>query len=463
MAMRQTIRKHIEGKSVGILGFGREGRATLPWILEDNTASKVAILDLNPVTLPDDISAKYGDKIQLITGADYQKNLNDFDVIFKSPGIVLDREKDYYTCKILSEMDIFFETYKNQIIGITGTKGKSTTTTLMYHVVKMAGIKALLAGNIGIPVFDIARDIDKETLLVVELSCHQLEYATVSPYIGVLLNIHEEHLDHYGTMEKYVAAKENIYRNQILGDILFCQQELSPRDVKSKVITVGAMDVCGDEEAYIYVKDNVINIKSNELGETNLSYQIPVDDILLMGNHNYYDIAVVYGIAKYLNIDDNTFEEALKTYEPLPHRLQNIGTVDGITFYDDSISTIDETTIQALNTLKDADSVIIGGMDRGISYESLEKYLSECKVPHIILMEATGQRIYREIEEKYPDFKNKERIVLVSNLQEAVKVAKEVTSKGKSCVMSPAAASYGIFKNFEERGQVFKKLVHERI
>ena len=450
--MRETIHRHISGKSVAILGFGREGRATLPWILSDGTASRVAIVDKNPVTLPDDIKEKNCEQdIELITGDDYQKCLNDFDVIFKSPGIVLEQEKDFYTCEILSEMDIFFETYKNQIIGITGTKGKSTTTTLMYHVLKNAGKKALLAGNIGIPVFDIAKDIDKDTILVVELSCHQLEYATVSPHIGVLLNIHEEHLDHYGTMDKYVAAKENIYKNQKAGDVLFCQQTLAPNEGDMKVVTVGARELCGDETADIYVDGGIIKAQ----GE----YRIPVDDIALMGKHNYYDMAFVYGISRLMGLGDEQIESGFKTYVPLPHRLQNIGTVDGVTYYDDSISTIDETTIQALNTLKNADSVIIGGMDRGISYDSLEKYLSESQVSHIILMEETGRRIYREIEENYPDFKGKDRIILVSHLEDAVETAKAVTAKGKSCVMSPAAASYGIFKNFEERGEVFKKLV----
>lgn len=451
--MLKTIENHIKGKSVAILGFGREGRATLPWVIRAKCASKIAIVDKNPVTLPEDLEECDVD-IQLITGDDYQKCLNDFDVIFKSPGIVLEKEKEYYTCKILSEMDIFFERFKNQIIGITGTKGKSTTTTLMYHVLKTADKKALLAGNIGIPVFDIAKDIDEDTILVVELSCHQLEYATISPYIGVLLNIHEEHLDHYGTMEKYTAAKENIYKNMVAGDTVFCQQIIAPGNIDANVVTVAAKDLAGDKSADIFVDGATI-----KYGE--LVYEIPVDDIALMGNHNYYDIGFVYGIAKKFGLDDKVIEEGLKTYETLPHRLQKIGVVNGVTYYDDSISTIDETTIQALNTLKNAGTVIIGGMDRGISYEALEEYLSTATVENIILMEATGKRIYEEIKANYPSFNNICRIKVVEHLEDGVKLAKELTKPGKSCVMSPAAASYGIFKNFEERGEVFKRLVLE--
>ena len=451
--MLKTIENHIKGKSVAVLGFGREGRATLPWVLKANCASRIAIVDMNPVALPEDFK-EYENDIEIITGDDYQKCLNDFDVIFKSPGIVLEQEKEFYTCKILSEMDIFFERYKNQIIGITGTKGKSTTTTLMHHVLKTAGKKAILAGNIGIPVFDIADSIEEDSILVVELSCHHLEYATVSPYIGVLLNIHEEHLDHYGTMEKYTAAKENIYKNMIAGDVVFCQQIIAPACGDMEVVTVSSKDICGDESADIYVDGLVI-----KYGDMN--YEIPVEEIALMGNHNYYDIAFVYGIAKRFGIDDKIIEEGLKTYETLPHRLQRIGVVNGVTYYDDSISTIDETTIQALNTLKNAGTVIIGGMDRGISYEALEEYLSTSTVDNIILMEATGVRIYEEIKKNYPSFNGIERIKVVPHLEDAVKLAKELTKEGQSCVMSPAAASYGIFKNFEERGDVFKKLVLE--
>ncbi len=455
--MRNVIHKLIDGKNVAILGFGREGRATLPWVLEDGSASLVAIVDMNPVTLPEGIEPQVAESIQLVTGADYQKCLNDYDVVFKSPGIVLEQDKGYYTCKIVSEMDVFFEAYKDRIIGITGTKGKSTTTTLMYHVLKSAGRKVLLAGNIGIPVFDIAKDIEDDTMMVVELSCHQLEYATVSPRIGVLLNIHEEHLDHYGTMEKYVAAKENIYRNQIEGDVIYCEQIIAPdrATAKSKVVTISAPGMTGDESADVVVSDETITLKYAG-GE---AYKIPTADIALMGRHNYYDMAYVYAIARSLGVSASDIEAGFKTYKTLPHRLQNIGTVDGVTYYDDSISTIDETTIQALNTLKNADTVIIGGMDRGISYDSLEKYLATSEVPHIILMEATGKRIYDEIE-AMADFNRRDRLILVDHLADAVAVAKQVTAKGKACVMSPAAASYGIFKNFEERGDVFKQLVN---
>lgn len=442
--MLETMRNCIRNKKVLILGFGREGKSTYKLMQKAGGYERLAIADLNPIT------DTLAENVLIITGEDYQKSLNDYDVVFKSPGIVLEQEIGTYTCEIVSQTELFFRRFRNQIIGITGTKGKSTTTTLLYHVLKEAGVKCVLAGNIGIPAFDIAEEIQEDTVICFEMSSHQLEYMSVSPKYGVLMNIHEEHLDHYGTMEKYVAAKERIYRNQQAGDKLICNMEILPKEntCKSQVISIGYEGSNAD-----------IQVEETRIRYKNKAFSIPVSEIKLIGIHNYYDIGVVYGLLQELGVSDEVFMEALKTYEPLPHRLQYVGTVDGIKYYDDSISTICDTTIQALTSLKDTDTVIIGGMDRGIEYQELISFLSEHEVPNIILMEATGKRIYREIKENYPDFKAVERIQPVEHLEDAVELAKKVTRQGKSCVMSPAAASYGIFKNFEERGEVFVKLV----
>lgn len=442
--MLETMKNCIRNKKVLILGFGREGKSTYKLMQKAGGYERLAIADLNPIT------DTLAENVLIITGEDYQKSLNDYDVVFKSPGIVLEQEIGTYTCEIVSQTELFFRRFRNQIIGITGTKGKSTTTTLLYHVLKEAGVKCVLAGNIGIPAFDIAEEIQEDTVICFEMSSHQLEYMSVSPKYGVLMNIHEEHLDHYGTMEKYVAAKERIYRNQQAGDKLICNMEILPKEntCKSQVISIGYEGSNAD-----------IQVEETRIRYKNKAFSIPVSEIKLIGIHNYYDIGVVYGLLQELGVSDEVFMEALKTYEPLPHRLQYVGTVDGIKYYDDSISTICDTTIQALTSLKDTDTVIIGGMDRGIEYQELISFLSEHEVPNIILMEATGKRIYREIKENYPDFKAVERIQPVEHLEDAVELAKKVTRQGKSCVMSPAAASYGIFKNFEERGEVFVKLV----
>ena len=449
--MIEKIEPWIKGKRILLLGYGREGQSTWNVLRRLGTYKVLDIADLKaPAAVPEDGTVWH-------TGPDYQKCMDDYDVVFKSPGIVLERPENEYRCSILSQTEVFFQCFRDQIIGITGTKGKSTVTTLLYHLLKQAGMDALLVGNIGIPALDHMEEVKPDTRIVFELSCHQLEYMTVSPHIGILVNIHEEHLDHYGTMEKYVEAKHHIFKNQRPDDILICNVQCLPEEgtCPSGLIRAG-MDGSGKELDVVQEQDGTwIHFRGRK-------FCIPTDEIKLLGQHNYFDIGVAYGVCSILGMDDQVFARGLKTYEPLPHRLQYIGEREGVKYYDDSISTICDTTIQALKTLKDTDTVLIGGMDRGIDYRELIEYLSDCQVPHIILMEATGKRIYQEIHKYYPEFKNRARLILAEHLEDGVKRARQITRPGTSCVLSPAAASYGIFRNFEERGETFSRLVFNK-
>lgn len=469
------LANRIKDKSVLILGFGREGQSTLKAFLKAGSAKKITIADQKALSLEMEVfaDAAYADynlqSIDFCCGPQYQDFCDDYDLVMKSPGIVLKKDISMYETEILSQMQLFFEYYRDRIIGITGTKGKSTTTTLLHHILKESGRPAILAGNIGIPVFDILHEVTDESIFVIELSCHQLEYMTISPKWGILLNIYEEHLDHYGTLEKYIASKEKIYENQKDGDYLFVNPDVKPETGRCSA-NIKLVDIKHIESDCNIESDKDVDIILNMPSDSDqmlpvISYQnrqceIPTTEISLLGEHNYLDIAYVYGVCCELGIDDEEFVKGLQSYVPLPHRLQYIGTVNGVAYYDDSISTIDETTIQALNTIKNADTVLIGGMDRGISYVNLERYLADSKVAHIILMEDTGKRIYEEIQSDYPDFLHKERLFVVNHLEDAVSLAKQITKKGGSCILSPAAASYGIFKNFEERGDVFAQLVN---
>ncbi len=465
--MIEKIDPWIRGKRVLLLGFGREGQSTYHVLRQLGSYEK---LDIADVSSP---RQQLEDGVLWITGPDYQKCLDNYDIVFKSPGIVLERPIEEYSCRIVSQTEVFFQCFRDQIIGITGTKGKSTTTSLLYHLLKTAGTDTVILGNIGIPAFDHLEEIGSETKIVFELSCHQLEYMTVSPHIGILVNIHEEHLDHYGTMEKYVEAKRHIYTNQRKEDILICNVQCLPEPgtCHSGLIRASMEEetespklICAAEMNRTEDADNMPELTVTQQGnETSISfgsrqYVIPVGEIRLLGQHNYFDIGIAYAVCCLLGMEDHDFTRGLKTYKPLPHRLQFLGERDGIKYYDDSISTICDTTIQALRTLQDADTVLIGGMDRGIDYRELIEFLSESAVPHIILMEATGKRIYQEIHKYYPHFKNRARLILAEHLEDAVRRARQVTEPGRSCVLSPAAASYGIFKNFEERGEAFSRL-----
>lgn len=439
----EYIQNYTAGKSVCILGFGREGKSTYNILKKYCTPSEIAICDLYNVdreanNLPDDV--------KLICGESYQECLDDFDMVFKSPGIVLNKQPKELKCLITSETQVFFEVYREQIIGITGTKGKSTVTSLIYHILKENGKDCRLAGNIGIPVFDIAEGMTEDTLVVCELSCHQLEYMTVSPACAVFLNLFEEHLDHYGTMENYRKAKKNIYIHQQDGDCLLIESTIAPRLSNAYVYSISTED----SKADIYVSNGIID--NNNSGDT---YIIPTEKIKLLGIHNHYNIAVAHFItAPFVNFKE--FETALSSFNPLAHRLEFVGNIKGIRWYDDSISTACATAIEAVKSVPDAKTILIGGMDRGIDYTTLVDYFKDCDI-NVICMEASGKRVYDMIQKA--DYADLSRIHLVEHLEDAVKLAAEITPEGMSCVLSPAAASYGIFKNFEERGDAFKECV----
>lgn len=440
--MINTLKKLVENKSVLLLGFGREGKSTYNALLKAGGYTKIAIADINNVTAPNS-------DVQVFSGESYQDVMESFDVVFKSPGIVLNKPIDEYLCKVTSQTNVFMEHFSNQIIGITGTKGKSTTTTLLYHILSNSNVNSVMVGNIGIPCFDKADEITEDCKIVFEFSCHQLEYAEISPHISVLINLYEEHLDHYGTKEKYFYAKQNIYRYQTERDVLFCGVQCRDMvsDCKSKITTVSG----NGEIADIMVFNQIVNYKENKL-------EIPTDEIKLIGEHNYFNIGTVYGISKELGVSDTDFLSALKTYTPPPHRLEYAGKFNEIDFYDDSISTISETCINAIKFVPNIATILIGGMDRGIDYTQLEDFLISDSIENVIFMEASGKRIYNQLDKRG---QLSLRFKLVENLEEAVELAKVLTPKNKACVMSPAAASYGIFKDFEQRGEFFKKLISE--
>lgn len=448
----REIDVYVQNKKVLLLGFGREGRSTYAALRKNRTYQELAIADIAP--RPSGVLAA---DTKYITGKDYQQAIYDYDLVFKSPGVVLEQDISHYPAEITSQTEVFLQLFRAQIVGITGTKGKSTTSTLLYHTLKAAGRPVILVGNIGTPCFDHLENIGAKTLIVFELSCHQLEYLSVSPAVGVLLNVHEEHLDHYQTMERYVAAKENIFNHQKAGDVLICSRQCCPdlTRIKGRLISASVLE---DGEVPV-LSENEVMLAGETVCWGDERFVIPAAKIQLKGSHNYFDAAVVFVLGRMFGLTHEEIMSGLISYQPLPHRLAYLGEKDGVKYYDDSISTICDTTIQALNTLTDADTVLIGGMDRGIAYDDLIAYLSECAIPNIILMEETGMRIYQEIKLNYPGFKGIERLIFVHHLDEAVKEAKIRTRRGKSCVLSPAAASYGIFKNFEERGDVFKQLV----
>lgn len=438
----KVLHQMIDGKKVLLLGFGREGRALYRRIKEVGGYHALGVSDANPLSdAPEGVS--------LHIGADYQAAMVDYDIVFKSPGIVLKPEfqPEKLPCRVTSLTELFLTAYRDQCIGITGTKGKSTTSSLLYHVLHEAGVPSVLGGNIGIPTAELYEQITPETVIVMEIGVHQLEYNHVSPKTAVFLNLYEEHLDHYGTFEYYAYCKENIYRNQRPGDLLICGEPSLPAegDCQADVLRLAKNDTNAD----------VSLLDGNTMFYRGETCEIPAD-IALTGEHNRYNCAVVYALAKRLGLPDSQITAGIRSFQPLPHRLSPIGTYHGIRWVDDSISTACETCIQALNSLPDTDTVLIGGMDRGINYTQLLDYLANSPVPHIILMSDSGRRILHEAE-TYPE-SLRNRMQYAEDLPEAVALAKQITEKGRICLMSPAAASYNVYQNFEKRGEHFRQL-----
>lgn len=431
--MFQKLIEYFGERSVLLLGFGREGRSTYGFIRKHYPEKPLGIADKNALTIEDE-------HVRLFIGDGYLDAIEQYDLVMQSPGVSLRDVSIPEGVEISGQIDLFLRFVGCETIGITGTKGKSTTSTLIYEILCAAGKPTCLIGNIGTPVFESLTDIEGKTA-VIEMSSHQLEFVKASPHIAVLTNIYEEHLDHYNGLKGYVNAKLNIYRCQDENDFLIYNpdQDLSEfldlNDVKAKKIPVSAKD--GDNSEFLAM-----------LGSLNER---------LKGKHNQQDIFFAAAVAKCLGIEDEAIGKGIENFEGIPHRMEPVGVFKGIVFYNDSIATIPASVILNVQALENVDSLIIGGMDRGIDYSNFLDELETSGIRNLICMPDTGQSIGQELIKKGSRMK----VVFADNMEQAVAFAFELTEKGKICLLSPAASSYNRYKSFEEKGRQFKRLVSE--
>lgn len=443
---------YLKDKKILILGFGKEGVSTYKFIRKHFPDKKIYISDkktTNEEIIKKDIN------VNINFGDNYLDNLKDFDIIMKSPGISFANINiDSFKDKIKSELELFLEYMDVKTIGVTGSKGKSTTSSIIYEILKKEKKETLLLGNIGIPVFDLIDDITKDTIVVLEMSSHQLEYMNVSPNISILLNIYEEHLDHYKSLKEYAEAKINIGRFQNKDDYFIynvdnkiikeCINEIEDSShIKYEVSFEG--NISNNNSNKVYIKDNYIYINEEKIYNINEKRN-------LIGDHNLNNIMFVLTVSKILNLNMENVKETISNFKGLEHRMEYVGKYDDIIFYNDSIATIPEATINSIKGLKDVDTLIFGGMDRGISYDEFIDFLNTGVINNLICMPDTGYKIADKL-------KCSSNIYKVETLEEAVELSKKVTKKNKICLLSPAAASYGFFKNFVEKGNIYKELV----
>jgi len=428
----QRLIDYIKDKNILILGFGREGKSTYNFIRKHLPEKHLTIGDRNTVTLEDN-------NVSFDCGEDYLEHLGNYDLVFKSPGIPFVGVRYPDTTEITCQTDMFLRFADCTVVGITGTKGKTTTSTLIFRMLKEAGFDVSLIGNIGVPVFeDINKD--KNSVAVIEMSSHQLEFTRTSPHVAVMTNVYEEHLDHYEEgFRGYVNSKLNIVRHQTENDFFVFN---GSQGLKEYIDTDALKSTC----IKVYEEPDEFVASISMLNNN------------LKGRHNRMDIGFATAAAKAMGADEASIRRAVEKFEGIPNRMEYFGTFGGVDYYNDSIATIPEAVLCAVEAIGNVGTLIIGGLDRGLDYSDFEKALSVLEIDNLVCLPETGHNIADNLAK----IGCRAKVFKTQDLPEAVDRCVEYTEKGKACIMSPAAASYNIYRDFEEKGNHFKQLVKEK-
>jgi len=441
-----------------LLGFGREGQSTFRFLRKHFPEHPVSIADRDPDLHAKSTDLLTGQGLTLHLGENYLDSLKHYQLIIKSPGVGLPADIQLAPgTTITSQTQLVLQAYHRQIIGVTGTKGKSTTSSLIYHLLNTAGIPAALVGNIGRPPFDYLDNVSPMQRIVFEMSSHQLEDTMLAPRISVLLNLFPEHLDRYPSLEAYYSAKMRILSGQLEDDIFIFNEDIP--GIAGRIRQIRSRRAYYSFSSGLKVK-NGCYISGNQIiisqeGRESVFVEA-TDHFLLKGDHNRMNMMAALLAARLAGASDDHIRQGLATFQGLEHRLEYVGEYWGIHFYNDSIATIPEATIAAVKALPSTDTLILGGYDRMLDYSGLIDFLVQSAVNNFIFTGKAGERMLEGFKAAgKPD----KKLFWTDNLTIACDKALEVTRKGKICLLSPAAASYDQFKNFEERGRVFKKLV----
>jgi len=428
-------------KSVLILGFGIEGQATYAFLRSKWPTKPLVVADARALQeFPEEITRRLqaDPAVTLNFGPAYLESRA--DVVIKTPGIPASLDAIAKArksgCILTSHSQIFLSNYPHEkIIGVTGTKGKSTTASLIYQMLKRGGLPAELVGNIGQPALTRLPEAAVDSYFVHEFSSHQLAEIESSPHIAVLLNIVPEHLDYYSSFEEYVAAKENITRFQDSRDFLVFNPDYPiPHAIAQRTKAT---------------------LKPFNTKDANVFAQIP-----LAGKFNLENVMAAVTAASLCGVKLEAIQAAIKEFRPLPHRLEPVGTYNGVTFYDDSIATVPDATLAALDALgPDVQTLILGGHERNLDFKNFGARLPG-NIENVILFPPTGERIWKAIQENSRNPSLPEAF-FVSGMEEAIKTAYARTEPGRICLLSPASPSFGTFKDYRERGESFKAFVKE--
>ncbi len=406
-----TIEKLKTHKKILILGYGAEGKATHEFLKKHVPNSTVEIADEEK-------------------DSNYLKKQHEYDLIIKTPGI----NKELVTKKYTTATNIFFANVKGTIIGVTGTKGKSTTASLIYAILQNAGLKAHLVGNIGNSMLEeLGKSNTIDDYFVCELSSYQLDDCRYSPHISVITNVFPDHMNYHKTIDNYYEAKANIIRFATVNDFFV---------YNPKYAQLVALASHTKAKAIPYVEKSAI-----------VSF-----DTFLIGEQNKDNIRAALTVARLLDISQDVSKKTISTFKTLPHRLQNIGTFKGITFYDDGSSVTPQSTIASLTSLAHVDTLLLGGQDRGYDFAELVEAIISSSVNNIVLFPDSGNKIKKLLEEKKP---HTYTYFETTSLHDAVLFAFSHTKQRKIVLLSNASPSYTLWKNFVEKGLEFQKFVIE--
>lgn len=446
--------KSINGKNIDVIGIGISNIPLIE-LLCDNGA-KVFALDKRKREELGDIADELEKKgVTLLLGEDYLKNISS-DIIFKTPGLRFDvpellKAKERGAL-ITSEMEVFCEVCPAKIIAVTGSDGKTTTTTLIGKMLKEAGHTVWVGGNIGTPLLSKTPEIKKDDFVVLELSSFQLHTMKASPYVSVITNISPNHLDVHKDYEEYIDAKKNIYIYQDNSSKLILNMD---NDVTKTFSGNGKTVFFSryNSDADLYINDeNYIVLNNKPI--------LNIKDIRIPGMHNVENyMSAIAAVYEYVSTDD--IVNVAKTFGGVEHRIEFVREVDGVRYYNSSIDSSPNRTINTLKVFDQRVILIAGGKDKGIPYDEIGPYLAE-HTKSIILIGATSDKILNALNNTLDKMSDKPdiNIITAKTYEEAVLSAKGCANEGDIVILSPASTSFDMFKNFEERGNTFKNIVN---
>ncbi|MGI6103277.1 MAG: UDP-N-acetylmuramoyl-L-alanine--D-glutamate ligase [Patescibacteria group bacterium] len=446
--------EHLVGRRIGILGFGRNHQALLGWLVRHGV-SALTVFDESP-----DAEVRVreaGFAVPVVAGPTAFASL-DADVLFRSPGIPRHRSElvdaEAQGAYLTSQTELFLEVCPALTVGVTGTKGKSTTSALTAHLISASGRRCYLAGNIGKDPFEFLDELSADDVVVLELSSFQLDGLRLSPRVGIVVGVTVDHLDHHRSVAEYHAAKATIVVNQGADGIAI----LNADDPVSASYATGLRG----QTLYFSVTRPVT--AGCALSGESFQWYVPgeeprtiatVADVPLLGTHHRRNVAAALTAALALDVPTEVLQPALRSFVGLPHRLQRIHEAHGIQYYDDSYATMPDATIAALESMSGPFHLIVGGSDKGATWEALSQAIAQTNPVTLLVMGQTGPAIASAARAAgYAS----ERIIEVGTLERAMTVARERVQPGELVLLSPASASFDQFKNAGERGDRFAEL-----